>query len=149
MTATKTTKTPDFRPGDTVKVHLKVVEGESERIQVFEGTVIRSRGEGDSKTFTVRKISFGVGVERTFPLVSPHIDRVEFVRTGKARRSRLYYLRGLTGKSARLGEDESRNAGIKEDAANAAVAAASAAPAAAPAADKPAKSAPTAPAPAA
>ncbi|MBI4678511.1 MAG: 50S ribosomal protein L19 [Elusimicrobia bacterium] len=114
MTAQKTKKTPTFRPGDTVKVHLKVVEGESERIQVFEGTVIRSRGEGESKTFTVRKVSFGVGVERTFPLHSPHIDRIEFVRTGRARRSRLYYLRGLTGKAARLTEDATRAAAFKE-----------------------------------
>ncbi len=96
--------TPDFRPGDTVKVHMKVMEGDSERIQVFEGTVISKRGRADSQTFTVRKISFGVGVERTFPLVSPHIDKIELVRTGKVRRARLYYLRGLTGKNARLDE---------------------------------------------
>lgn len=96
--------TPDFRPGDTVKVHMKVMEGDSERIQVFEGTVISKRGRADSQTFTVRKVSFGVGVERTFPLVSPHIEKIELVRTGKVRRARLYYLRGLTGKSARLDE---------------------------------------------
>jgi large subunit ribosomal protein L19 len=96
--------TPDFRPGDTVKVHMKVMEGDSERIQVFEGTVISKRGRADSQTFTVRKISFGVGVERTFPLNSPHVDKIELVRTGKARRARLYYLRGLTGKNARLDE---------------------------------------------
>ena len=96
--------TPDFRPGDTVKVHMKVMEGDSERIQVFEGTVISKRGRADSQTFTVRKVSFGVGVERTFPLVSPHIEKIELVRTGKVRRARLYYLRGLTGKNARLDE---------------------------------------------
>ncbi|MBI5208974.1 MAG: 50S ribosomal protein L19 [Elusimicrobia bacterium] len=117
MVAEKTKKTtPKIKPGDTVKVHLKVVEGESERIQVFEGTVIRFRGIGDSQSFTVRKISFGVGVERTFPVVSPHIERIEFVRTGRVRRSRLYYLRGLTGKAARLGEDEARETAIKEHA---------------------------------
>lgn len=96
--------TPDFRPGDTVKVHMKVMEGDSERIQVFEGTVISKRGRAQSQTFTVRKISFGVGVERTFPMSSPHVDKIELVRTGKARRARLYYLRGLTGKNARLDE---------------------------------------------
>lgn len=96
--------TPDFRPGDTVKVHMKVMEGDSERIQVFEGTVISKRGRAESQTFTVRKISFGVGVERTFPLTSPHVEKIELVRTGKARRARLYYLRGLTGKNARLDE---------------------------------------------
>lgn len=96
--------TPDFRPGDTVRVHMKVMEGDSERIQVFEGTVISKRGRAEAQTFTVRKISFGVGVERTFPLASPHVDKIELVRTGKARRARLYYLRGLTGRSARLDE---------------------------------------------
>lgn len=96
--------TPDFRPGDTVRVHMKVMEGDSERIQVFEGTVISKRGRAEAQTFTVRKVSFGVGVERTFPMNSPHVDKIELVRTGKARRARLYYLRGLTGKSARLDE---------------------------------------------
>jgi large subunit ribosomal protein L19 len=89
--------TPDFRPGDTVRVHMKVMEGDSERIQVFEGTVISKRGRAEAQTFTV-------GVERTFPLTSPHVDKIELVRTGKARRARLYYLRGLTGKNARLDE---------------------------------------------
>ena len=98
---------PPFRSGDTVRVYIKVIEGESERIQVFEGTVISKRGAGDSQSFTVRKISFGVGVERTFPLFSPHIDKIEVVRSGKVRRARLYYLRDLTGKAARLSEGDS------------------------------------------
>ena len=97
---------PDFRPGDTVRVYIKVVEGESERIQMFEGTVISKRGAGDAINFTVRKISFGVGVERTFPLFSPHIDKVEVTKSGRVRRSRLYYLRNLTGKAARLDEKD-------------------------------------------
>ena len=97
-------KFPDFSPGDTVKVHMKVVEGESERIQIFEGTVILKRGSGDSQSFTVRKVSFGVGVERTFPLLSPHVDKIEVVRVSRVRRARLYYLRQLTGKAARLSE---------------------------------------------
>lgn len=101
-------KVPAFRPGDTVKVIIKVVEGESERLQTFEGTVMSRRGTGVSESFTVRKTSFGVGVERTFPVHSPHIDKIELVRSGRVRRSRLYYLRGLTGKAARLLEDEAR-----------------------------------------
>lgn len=95
---------PQFGPGDTVKVHVKVIEGNRERIQVFEGTVIKIRGEGLSKTFTVRRISFGVGVERTFPLHSPKIAKIEVIRKGKVRRARLYYLRELTGKKARVKE---------------------------------------------
>ncbi|MBI4375650.1 MAG: 50S ribosomal protein L19 [Elusimicrobia bacterium] len=101
---------PEFRPGDTVRVFIKVVEGESERIQAFEGTVISRRGAGLSQTFTVRKISFGVGVERTFPLFSPHIDRIEVVKSGRVRRARLYYLRGLSGKAARLSEEDGKKA---------------------------------------
>jgi large subunit ribosomal protein L19 len=93
-----------FDPGDTVRVHVKVVEGEKERTQVFEGVVIRRRGEGGRASFTVRRISYGVGVERTFPLHSPRIERVELVRRGRVRRSKLYYLRGLAGKAARLRE---------------------------------------------
>jgi large subunit ribosomal protein L19 len=93
-----------FDPGDQVRVHVKVVEGEKERTQVFEGTVIRKRGDGVRASFTVRRISYGVGVERTFPLHSPRIERVDVVRRGRVRRSKLYYLRGLAGKAARLKE---------------------------------------------
>ena len=93
-----------FQPGDQVRVHVKVIEGEKERTQVFEGTVIRRRGEGARSSFTVRRISYGVGVERTFPVHSPRIDRVETVRRGRVRRSKLYYLRELAGKAARLKE---------------------------------------------
>ncbi|MCR8630838.1 MULTISPECIES: 50S ribosomal protein L19 [Paenibacillus] len=95
---------PKFRPGDTVKVHVKVIEGSRERIQLFEGVVIKRRGGGISETFTVRKISYGVGVERTFPLNSPKIDKLEVARRGKVRRAKLYYLRGLRGKAARIQE---------------------------------------------
>jgi large subunit ribosomal protein L19 len=93
-----------FQPGDQVRVQVKVIEGEKERLQVFEGTVIRRRGGGARASFTVRRISYGVGVERTFPLHSPRIDRVEIVRRGRVRRSKLYYLRALAGKAARLKE---------------------------------------------
>lgn len=103
------TKFPSFRPGDTVKVHIKVQEGDSERIQVFEGTVIACRGAGDSKSFTVRKISFGVGVERTFPLFSPYIAQIEIVRSSRVRRAKLFYLRALSGRAARLTEDETKS----------------------------------------
>lgn len=95
---------PDFRPGDTLRVHVKVIEGQRERIQVFEGVVIKKRGSGISQTFTVRKVSNGVGVERTFPLHSPKIDKIEVVRRGKVRRAKLYYLRKLRGKAARIKE---------------------------------------------
>ncbi len=95
---------PDFNSGDTVRVHAKVVEGDKERIQVFEGIVIRKRRKGLSSNFTVRKISSGIGVERTFPLYSPRVDKIEVVRRGKVRRKNLYYLRGLTGKAARIKE---------------------------------------------
>jgi len=95
---------PDFSPGDTVKVHVKVVEGTRERIQVFEGVVIRRRGGGLGETFTVRRVSYGVGVERTFPLHSPRIDKIEVTRHGRVRRARLYYLRKLRGKAARIKE---------------------------------------------
>ncbi len=93
---------PEFRPGDTVKVHVKVVEGGRERIQVFEGVVIRRRGGGMRETFTVRRVSYGVGVERTFPVHSPRLDKIEIVRRGKVRRAKLYYLRQLRGKAARI-----------------------------------------------
>ena len=110
---------PQFRPGDTVRVHIKVVEGESERVQMFEGTVISKRGAGDAQSFTVRKISFGVGVERTFPLSSPHIEKIEVMKSGKVRRARLYYLRNLTGKAARVNEKESSDEGGKKPEASA------------------------------
>ena len=93
-----------FRPGDTVRVHVKVIEGEKERLQVFEGVVIRKRGEGTRASFTVRRISYGVGVERTFPLHSPRIDKIQVIKRATVRRSKLYYLRDLAGKAARLKE---------------------------------------------
>lgn len=95
---------PDFRPGDTVRVHARVVEGERERIQLFEGVVIKRRGAGISETYTVRKISNGVGVERTFPIHTPRVAKLEVVRFGKVRRAKLYYLRELHGKAARIPE---------------------------------------------
>jgi len=95
---------PNFRPGDTLKVYVKVIEGTRERIQLFEGVVIKRRGGGISETFTVRKISYGVGVERTFPLHSPKLDKIEVARRGKVRRAKLYYLRSLRGKAARIKE---------------------------------------------
>ncbi|MDD2233465.1 MAG: 50S ribosomal protein L19 [Desulfitobacteriaceae bacterium] len=95
---------PDFRPGDTVRVHVRVVEGARERIQVYEGVVIRLKGGGLRETFTVRRVTYGVGVERTFPLHSPRIDRIEVARRGMVRRAKLYYLRGLSGKAARIRE---------------------------------------------
>ncbi len=93
---------PDFAAGDTVKVHFKIVEGEKERIQVFEGVVIRKRKGGVGATFTVRKVSYGIGVERIFPLHSPRIEKIEIVNRGRVRRARLYYLRHLKGKAARI-----------------------------------------------
>jgi large subunit ribosomal protein L19 len=95
---------PEFSPGDTVRVHLKVVEGGRERVQVFEGVVIARKGGGLRETFTVRRISHGVGVERTFPLHSPRIERIEVVRAGKVRHAKLYYLRGKVGREARVKE---------------------------------------------
>ncbi|HBB67473.1 MAG TPA: 50S ribosomal protein L19 [Elusimicrobia bacterium] len=94
----------DFKTGDTVKVFTKVVEGDSERVQVFDGVLIGRRGSGISESFTVRKVSYGVGVERVFPVHSPRIDKIELVKTGKVRRAKIYYLRELSGKSARLEE---------------------------------------------
>jgi large subunit ribosomal protein L19 len=95
---------PEFRPGDTVKVHVKVVEGTRSRIQVFQGVVIRRQGGGVRETFTVRKVSFGVGVERTFPLHTPIIDKIEVATRGDVRRAKLYYLRDLRGKAAKIKE---------------------------------------------
>ena len=99
---------PPFAPGDTVKVHVKVREGEKERIQVFNGLVIARSGGGVRETFTVRKVSFGTGVERTFPLHSPIIDKIEVERHGDVRRAKLYYLRGLRGKAAKIKEKRDR-----------------------------------------
>lgn len=95
---------PDFRPGDTLKVHVRVTEGNRSRIQVFQGVVIRRQGGGARETFTVRKVSYSVGVERTFPLNSPSIDMIEVVTRGDVRRAKLYYLRNLRGKAARIKE---------------------------------------------
>jgi len=98
------TDVPTFRPGDTVKVHVKVVEGNRSRIQVFTGVVIARAGDGLREAFTVRKVSFGVGVERSFPVHSPIIDKIEVERRGDVRRAKLYYLRGLRGKAAKIKE---------------------------------------------
>ncbi|MFQ5851524.1 MAG: 50S ribosomal protein L19 [Candidatus Binatia bacterium] len=97
---------PFLRPGQTVRVHVKVVEGEKERTQVFEGVIIRISGKGSRRTFTARKISYGIGVERIFPLYSPRIEKIQVVSSGRVRRAKLYYLRELSGKRARLYEDE-------------------------------------------
>ena len=98
------TDLPEFKAGDTVKVHVRIVEGDRERIQLFEGVVIKRRGGGISETFTVRKISYGVGVERTFPVHTPKIEKIDVVRRGRVRRAKLYYLRNLRGKAARIRE---------------------------------------------
>jgi large subunit ribosomal protein L19 len=98
------TDLPDFRPGDSVRVHVRVVEGERERVQIFEGVVIRRRGSRLSETFTVRKVSFGVGVERTFPVHSPMIARLDVVARGDVRRAKLYYLRSRVGRRAKVRE---------------------------------------------
>src|ERR1700693_2322615 len=100
-------KHPEFRCGDTIKVHVKIKEGDKERLQVFEGTLIARNNKGVSQTITVRKVSFGQGVERIFPLHAPVVDHIDVVRTGKVRRAKLFYLRGLKGKAARLRERES------------------------------------------
>ena len=97
---------PDFRPGDTLRVSVKVIEGTRERVQAFEGVCIARRNRGLNSAFTVRKISYGEGVERVFPLYSPRIDGIEVVRRGRVRRAKLYYLRGRTGKSARIAEKQ-------------------------------------------
>src|SRR6201747_2567736 len=98
------TDVPEFRPGDTLKVHVKVVEGTRSRIQLFQGVCIRIQGSGIGRTFTVRKVSFGVGVERTFPLHTPIIDHIEVATRGDVRRAKLYYLRNLRGKAAKIKE---------------------------------------------
>ncbi len=98
------TEIPEISIGDTVRVHVKIREGEKERIQVFEGTVIARKGSGVAETFTVRRLSYGVGVERVFPVHSPNVAKVETVRTGKVRRAKLYYLRGRVGKAAKVKE---------------------------------------------
>ncbi len=102
----KRTNVPAFRPGDTIRVHVKIKEGDKERLQAFEGTVIAEHNAGLGKTVTVRKVSFGQGVERIFPVHAPVIDHIDIIRTGKVRRAKLYYLRGLKGKAARLKERE-------------------------------------------
>ncbi len=99
---------PRFKPGDTVRVHVRVVEGDKERIQVFEGVVLRRSGGANRETFTVRKVSYGVGVERTFPIHSPRLDRIEVATRGVVRRAKLYYLRKLSGKAARITEETAR-----------------------------------------
>ncbi len=99
---------PEFRPGDTVRVQVRIREGEKERLQAFEGTLIARNNSGVSETITVRKISFGQGVERIFPIHAPVVDRIELIRTGRARRAKLYYLRALRGKAARLKERDTR-----------------------------------------
>ena len=95
---------PDFAPGGTVRIHVKVVEGTRERIQMFEGVVIGRQGTGVRETFTVRRVSYGVGVERTFPVHSPRLEKIDLIRRGIVRRAKLYYLRNLTGKAARIKE---------------------------------------------
>ena len=104
----KQTEIPSFGPGDTIKVHVKVKEGDKERIQVFQGVVISRRGGGSRQMFTVRKVSGGIGVERMFPLYSPTIDKIEVERHGRVRRAKLYYLRDLRGKAARIEEKRSK-----------------------------------------
>lgn len=100
------TDIPDFKPGDTVRVHVKVVEGEKERVQVFQGVVIRKSGGAIRASFTVRKVSYGVGVERTFPLHSPRLERIDVTTRGRVRRAKLYYLRALSGKAARIAAEK-------------------------------------------
>jgi large subunit ribosomal protein L19 len=100
----KRSEVPEFRPGDTIRVHVKIREGDKERLQAFEGTVIARKNTGMGETITVRKVSFGQGVERIFPVHAPVVDHIDVVRTGRVRRAKLYYLRGLRGKTARLRE---------------------------------------------
>lgn len=105
------TDLPDFKVGDTVRVHVKIIEGEKERIQPFEGVVIRKKGGGIRSTFTVRKVSYGIGVERIFPLHSPRIERIEIINRGRVRRAKLFYLRNLKGKAARI-KGEKKQEGV-------------------------------------
>jgi large subunit ribosomal protein L19 len=116
---------PEFRPGDTVRVNVRVIEGNRERVQAFEGVCIARRNRSVNSSFTVRKISYGEGVERVFPLYSPRIDSIEVVRHGKVRRAKLYYLRGRRGKSARIAERRIDKAGVVLDGGNGAAAEAS------------------------
>lgn len=101
---------PDFKPGDSVRVHVKIKEGDKERIQPFEGTVIARRGTATQETFTVRKVSFGLGVERIFPLHSPVVDQIEVLKSGRVRRAKLYYLSGRKGKAARIRPEKEKEA---------------------------------------
>jgi large subunit ribosomal protein L19 len=105
---------PDFKAGDTVNVHLKIIEGGKERVQIFSGVVIQRKNSGITETFTVRKISEGVGVERIFPIHSPRISKIEVLKRGDVRRARIYYLRNLVGKAARIGEEQEKIASPKE-----------------------------------
>ncbi|WP_026530833.1 50S ribosomal protein L19 [Haematomicrobium sanguinis] len=107
------TDVPDFKPGDTVKVHVNIIEGKNSRIQVFQGFVVGRQGSGVRETFTVRKVSFGVGVERTFPVHTPVIDKIEVVTRGDVRRAKLYYMRELRGKAARIREKRDYTAKTK------------------------------------
>ena len=112
----KTARMPNFRAGDTVQVHVKIIEGEKSRVQIFEGIVLRNKGGGLNSTFTVRKISNGIGVERTFPYFTPAIDKVEVISRGAARRAKLYYLRNLEGKAARIDSELEFRGEVKTDA---------------------------------
>jgi large subunit ribosomal protein L19 len=120
---------PDFKPGDSVRVHVRVVEGEKERVQVFAGVVIARKQGAIRSSFTVRKVSYGVGVERTFPLHSPRIEKIEVVTRGRVRRAKLYYLRGLSGKAARITADKNQRIGAADNQAAKAAAKAEATPA--------------------
>ena len=108
ITNRKRNDIPEFRPGDTIRVHVRIKEGDKERLQAFEGTVIARHNSGLGETITVRKVSFGQGVERIFPINAPVIDHIDIIRTGVTRRAKLYYLRGLRGKAARLREREQK-----------------------------------------
>jgi large subunit ribosomal protein L19 len=111
-------KIEDFNPGDTVKVHLKIKEGDKERIQMFEGVVLQKRGKGTGQTFTVRKISSGIGVERVFPVHSPYLSQITVLKKGKVRRAKLFYLRKLKGKAAKIEEEKKEKTKEKETKSN-------------------------------